>query len=118
MSSDSSPATSRWKVRCPFDFTDAKSYMHTSSDGTRNVIGLNGLDRVSRHPGLCSFEIVDVGFGVLSPCLPARVWMSLPVIVALKGGAHIPTVDIAEVWEVNCPRNVKRSRAIFLLKLC
>lgn len=87
--SESSTLKSGWKVRCPFDFTDAKSVIDRSSEGIgKEVVDLHGLDRISRHPGLWSFGLIGLGAGMLSPCLPARVWMSMPVMVALIGGSH------------------------------
>jgi len=76
-----------WKVRCPFDFTDSKST--TDNEGTgKEVVELQGLDRISRHPGLWSFGLIGLGAGLLSPSLPTRIWMSMPVMVALIGGSH------------------------------
>ena len=85
----SSEKGSGWKVRCPFDFTDAKSLTDMATDGTEKVaVDLHGLDRISRHPGLWSFGIIGLGAGILNPCLPARIWMSMPMMVALIGGGH------------------------------
>jgi len=71
------------KVRCPFDFNESKSQI--CNDGK---IELQGLDRVTRHPGLWSFGLLGLGSAALSPSAPARVWMSMPVMVALIGGWH------------------------------
>jgi len=76
-----------WKVRCPFDFTDSKS--NTDNEGTgKEAVELQGLDRISRHPGLWSFGLIGLGAGLLSPSLPTRILMSMPVMVALIGGSH------------------------------
>lgn len=87
------PAAPRqWKVRCPFDFTDSKSQTGADkSNPHRNLDGsveLHGLDRVTRHPGLWSFGLLGVGSALLVPSLPTRVWMSMPLMVALIGGGH------------------------------
>lgn len=67
-----------WKIRCPFDFTDNKD---TSSP-------VHGLERISRHPGLWSFGLLGLGSAFLVPSLPQRVWLAMPSMVALIGGAH------------------------------
>lgn len=74
--------SSKWKVRCPFDFTDSKS---KSLDGGSD---LHGLDRVTRHPGLWSFGLTGMGLSYLTPSVPTRVWLFMPVLVALIGGEH------------------------------
>jgi len=75
-----SKSGSKWKVVCPFDFTDARSQTDTFK--------LHGLDRISRHPGLWSFGLIGLGSGLLCGSLPTRLWMSMPVMVALIGGSH------------------------------
>ena len=67
-----------WKVRCPFDFTDNKD---TNSP-------VHGLERITRHPGLWSFGLLGMGNALLVPSLPQRLWLSMPLMVALVGGAH------------------------------
>ena len=67
-----------WKVRCPFDFTDNKD---TNSP-------VHGLERITRHPGLWSFGLLGLGNAFLVPSLPQRVWLAMPTLVALIGGAH------------------------------
>jgi uncharacterized membrane protein len=67
-----------WKVRCPFDFTDNKD---TNSP-------VHGLERISRHPGLWSFGLLGLGGAFLVPSLPQGVWLAMPSMVALIGGAH------------------------------
>jgi len=67
-----------WKVRCPFDFTDNKD---TNSP-------VHGLERITRHPGLWSFGLLGLGNALLVPSLPQRLWLSMPLMVALVGGAH------------------------------
>ena len=69
-----------WKVRCPFDFTDHHSHETTSS--------VRGLERISRHPGLWSFGLLGLGNAFILPSVPQRVWLSMPAMVALVGGAH------------------------------
>jgi len=71
---------SKFKVQCPFDFADGRSQTETFE--------LHGLDRISRHPGLWSFGLIGLGGGLLSMSLPTRLWMSMPMMVALIGGAH------------------------------
>lgn len=86
-------AQRRWKVRCPFDFTDARSQTGVAkgtlaqfrADGT---VDLHGLDRVTRHPGLWSFGLLGLGNALLVASIPTRVWLSMPAMVALIGGAH------------------------------
>lgn len=72
------PQKGGWKVRCPFDFTDNKS--PTSE--------VHGLERITRHPGLWSFGLLGLGNALLVPSLPQRVWLSMPLMVALVGGSH------------------------------
>jgi hypothetical protein len=72
-----STTNSGWKVRCPFDFTDNKS-----------STSVQGLDRITRHPGLWSLSFLGLGQACLTPSLPAKVWWSMPTLVALIGGAH------------------------------
>jgi len=67
-----------WKVRCPFDFTDKK-------DANSPV---EGLERISRHPGLWSFGLLGLGSALLVPSLPQRAWLAMPAMVALIGGTH------------------------------
>lgn len=73
------PAQSGWKVRCPFDFTDNKD---------TNSPVVHGLERITRHPGLWSFGLLGLGSAFLVPSLPQRVWLMMPSMVALIGGAH------------------------------
>jgi len=88
LKSDSKTA-SRWKVRCPFDFTDSKSTTNSLNKGEgKELVELHGLDRISRHPGLWSFGLIGLGSGLLASSLPTRVWMSMPIVVALVGGSH------------------------------
>lgn len=68
-----------WKVRCPFDFTDKKDTDNSP---------VNGLERISRHPGLWSFGLLGLGNALLVPSLPQRAWLAMPAMVALIGGAH------------------------------
>mmetsp|Transcript_1225 Transcript_1225/g.1735 ORF Transcript_1225/g.1735 Transcript_1225/m.1735 type:complete len:316 (-) Transcript_1225:63-1010(-) len=70
---------SKWKVRCPFDFTDS------NSNGNDQI---RGIERITRHPGLWGFGLWGVGNALLTPSLPTRIWMSMPIMVALIGGAH------------------------------
>jgi len=75
-----SNSDSKWKVQCPFDFTDGRSQTGTYE--------LHGLERISRHPGLWSFGLIGLGGGLLSASLPTTLWMSMPLMVALVGGSH------------------------------
>jgi uncharacterized membrane protein len=70
--------SSSFQVRCPFDFTDPKQH------GGQ----LYGLERISRHPGLWSMALVGIGHACLVPSLPQRVWLIMPTLLALVGGAH------------------------------
>ena len=67
-----------WKVRCPFDFTDNKD---TNSP-------VYGLERISRHPGLWSFGLLGLGSAFLVPSLPQSLWLAMPSMMAMIGGAH------------------------------
>ncbi|KAL9186128.1 hypothetical protein ACHAXT_005366 [Thalassiosira profunda] len=67
-----------WKVRCPFDFTDNKD-----ANGP-----VHGLERITRHPGLWAFGLLGLGNAFLVPSLPQRLWLAMPSMVALAGGAH------------------------------
>lgn len=84
-SSGSNSSSKKWKVRCPFDFTDAKS--QTNNNGNHSI-ELHGIDRVSRHPGLWSFGLIGLGCGFLTPSIPTQIWCSMPLMVALIGGSH------------------------------
>ncbi|EED90745.1 predicted protein [Thalassiosira pseudonana CCMP1335] len=57
-----------------------------------NYMGLpdviHGLERITRHPGLWSFGLIGLGNALLVPSLPQRVWLSMPLMVALVGGSH------------------------------
>jgi prenyl protein peptidase len=71
--------TSTIQVRCPFDFTDKKA----SSDSS-----IQGIERVTRHPGLWSMALVGLGQSFLTPSLPQRIWLIMPTFVAAIGGWH------------------------------
>jgi len=85
---------SRFKIRCPFDFTDSRSQTGVAkgtpaqlkADG--QTVDLHGLDRVTRHPGLWSFGLLGLGNALLVPSIPTRLWLSMPAMVALIGGSH------------------------------
>ena len=85
---------SRFKIRCPFDFTDSRSQTGVAkgtpaqlrADG--QTVDLHGLDRVTRHPGLWSFGLLGLGNALLVPSIPTRLWLSMPAVVALIGGSH------------------------------
>lgn len=68
-------SSSQWKVRCPFDFHAPEKEIY-------------GIDRITRHSGLWSFGFIGTGLGMLCATLPARVWCSMPLMVALIGGEH------------------------------
>lgn len=72
----------KWKVRCPFDFTDSKSFTENG------IVSPTGLDRITRHPGLWSAALLGLGTAVMTPSLPRAVWWGMPTFVALVGGAH------------------------------
>jgi len=85
----------KWKVRCPFDFTDSRSATHidnnndgSNSNGGGEMVKLSTADRISRHPGLFSFGLVSLGYGLLLPSLPTQLFFSMPLLVAVVGGAH------------------------------
>jgi len=76
----------QWKVRCPFDFTDSKS--KCLIPGNSGEIEVRGIDRITRHPGLWGFGLVGMGLSFLSPSVPTRIWLGMPLMVALVGGEH------------------------------
>lgn len=79
--SSPSPVTSRsFQVRCPFDFSDKKE-----EDGESS---LQGLERITRHPGLWSFGFIGLGQALLAPTIPQRIWWCGPAAVAWLGGSH------------------------------
>eukprot|EP00586_Coscinodiscus_wailesii_P023809 CAMPEP_0172501892 /NCGR_PEP_ID=MMETSP1066-20121228/154856_1 /TAXON_ID=671091 /ORGANISM="Coscinodiscus wailesii, Strain CCMP2513" /LENGTH=282 /DNA_ID=CAMNT_0013276937 /DNA_START=94 /DNA_END=942 /DNA_ORIENTATION=+ len=82
------PSSSKvmWKIRCPFDFSDSKSY--ADGNDTSLLSSPRGLDRVTRHPGLWSIAFLGLGNAVMTPSVPRAVWMGMPVFVALIGGGH------------------------------
>jgi len=73
-------SSGRWKVQCPFDFTDSKA--GSSADEP------HGLDRISRHPGLWSMGFMCLGQACLLPSVPQKVWWTFPIAVAAIGGWH------------------------------
>jgi uncharacterized membrane protein len=75
LSSSPSSSSSQWKVRCPFDFHAPEKEIY-------------GIDRITRHSGLWSFGFIGTGLGMLCTSLPAKVWFSMPLMVALIGGEH------------------------------
>lgn len=79
--------SSKWKVRCPFDFTDSKSEQN-SSNAPVTINDIHGMDRISRHPGLWSFGLIGLGSSFLSPCIPTRIYLTMPLVMALIGGHH------------------------------
>ncbi len=79
---------SQWKVRCPFDFSDSKSQTGVPKGTQQQADQLAGLDRITRHPGLWSFGLLGLGNALLVPSMPTRIWLSMPAMVALIGGAH------------------------------
>ena len=79
---------SRWKVRCPFDFSDSKSQTGVPKGTQQQADQLAGLDRITRHPGLWSFGLLGLGNALLVPSIPTRIWLSMPAMVALIGGTH------------------------------
>jgi len=79
---------SKWKVRCPFDFSDSKSQTGVPKGTRQQADHLAGLDRITRHPGLWSFGLLGLGNALLVPSIPTRIWLSMPAMVALIGGAH------------------------------
>ena len=79
---------SQWKVRCPFDFSDSQSQTGVPKGTKQQADQLAGLDRITRHPGLWSFGLLGLGNALLVPSIPTRIWLSMPAMVALIGGAH------------------------------
>jgi len=80
----------KWKVRCPFDFTDTRSattWRNDNIDGD-HIIPIVGIDRISRHPGLWSMGLVGLGQACLNPSMAHRAWLSMPIVVAAIGGWH------------------------------
>ncbi len=52
----------KWKVRCPFDFTDSKTKQLEDSIKNNNkdqltIHDIHGMDRITRHPGLCTQQL-------------------------------------------------------------
>ena len=82
-----SAKTSKWKVRCPFDFTDSKSKQN-NHNGPITINDIHGMDRITRHPGLWSFGLIGLGSSFLSPCIPTRIYLTMPLVMALIGGYH------------------------------
>jgi hypothetical protein len=98
--STDSNTNSKWKVRCPFDFTDSKSKILQSANNNHDkndndntqqpltIHDIHGMDRITRHPGLWSFGLLGVGASFLSPCLPTRIYLTMPLLMSLIGGHH------------------------------
>jgi len=97
-SSDPTSTKGRWKVRCPFDFSDkysqtaapiATSKNNDKIDTESSVVPLiQGLDRITRHPGLWAFACIGVGNALLVKSIPTQIWFSMPLAVATIGGYH------------------------------
>lgn len=81
----SSSSSGRWRVRCPFDFSDEPSSSRSSSDV---AYAPRGVERVTRHPGLWSFAAIGAGVAATSRSLPRAACLCGPVLVAAVGGAH------------------------------
>lgn len=80
-SSSSSSITSKsLQVRCPFDFSDKK---HTADSSN-----VQGLERITRHPGLWSLGFWGLGQACLAASWPQRIWWCGPATVAWLGGWH------------------------------
>jgi hypothetical protein len=80
----SSPVTSKsLQVRCPFDFSDKNS-----SSGMGGSSSLQGVERITRHPGLWSFGFIGLGQAMLATTLPQQIWWCGPAAVAWLGGSH------------------------------
>jgi len=78
----------KWKIRCPFDFTDSSQQ---NSDGLSSSSPQQqpfGIERVTSHPGLWAFALVSLGAVPLTASLPSRLWFSMPSLVSCIGGAH------------------------------
>lgn len=71
--------SSTWKVRCPFDFTDK----------SLDTNGPRGVERISRHPSLWGFGFICLGSAARTSSIPQATCLSMPMMVALLGGAHI-----------------------------
>ena len=88
------PQPKQWKVRCPFDFTDSKTKQLSNNNSNSNkneplsINDIHGMDRITRHPGLWSFGLIGLGSSFLSPCIPTKVYLSMPLLMALIGGHH------------------------------
>jgi len=82
------PTSSRWKVRCPFDFADSASKTSLLTGDNEDSFQPRGLDRVTRHPGLWSFGLMGLGNAMLVPSVPQAACLAMPLMVALIGGAH------------------------------
>ena len=79
---------SKWQVRCPFDFTDGRTVLSNNHNALLEEKVVSGVDRISRHPGLFSFGLVSLGYGLLVPSIPMQLFFSMPMAVAIIGGAH------------------------------
>lgn len=87
--SEVSKSPGRWKVRCPFDFSDSLAKTGTAEgDLSGEPVSVHGLDRITRHPGLWSFGLLGVGNALLVPSIPQRLFLSMPLAVAAIGGWH------------------------------
>ena len=84
---NSTPTTGKWKIRCPFDFTDKYSQTAATTSVQKDD-HIKGLDRITRHPGLWAFAFVGLGNALLIRTIPTQMWCSMPLAVALVGGYH------------------------------
>jgi len=81
---DSNTSSKTLQVRCPFDFSDKKSH----HDESLLLPPLQGIERITRHPGLWSLGLLGLGQACLASTLPQRIWWCGPAAVAWLGGWH------------------------------
>jgi len=82
----------QWVVRCPFDFSADKEPEPTMESTTNTpqpyIYQPRGVERITRHPGLWSMGLLGCGNALITASIPQALWLSMPMMVAILGGAH------------------------------
>ena len=75
-------------VRCPFDFSSSSSSKEANNHDNLDEELYTGVHRVTRHPGLWGLGLLGLGSAVLTPFIAEALFLSMPCLFALIGGAH------------------------------
>ena len=117
-----SSGTKEWKVRCPFDFTDGENHEYATDDdeceiNEKEAYFPNGVERITRHPGLWSFGLLGFGNAILTPSIPQALSLSMPMLVAYLGGSHQDSRFSRGIGSVGSDHSLSESMRIMKRKL-